>query len=189
MMEKLISMPVGIVVERRETTNRWQKIAWRPVGVLPGAAHVDDWKELLRGEGWIHYHMATLMLELHRKETQSYLTNLNDSPPRLYIVLRDNADPSAAEEVVPFLVTASPFEAQDYLDAGDEIVEGVTMPDGVVAWVKAFCDHHHVDEPFKKRKRKKYGPDEAQFSRRPDGDHAPHRLNGASRGGGGDGRA
>jgi hypothetical protein len=143
----------------------------------------------MQGEGWVHYHMATLKLELHRKETQSYLTNLNDNPPRLYIVLRDNADPTSALEVVPFLVTASPFEAQDYLDAGDEIVEGVTMPDGVVAWLKAFCDHHHVDEPFKKRKRKKHDPDDAQFSRRPDGRHSPNRLNGASRGGGGHGQA
>lgn len=186
MMEKQISMPVGIVVERRDLQNRWQKVAWKPVDVLPGAGPIDGWKELRRGESWVWYHMATLPLELHRKETQAYLTNLNDKPPRLYIVLRDNGDPHAEEEVVPFRVTASPFEAQDYLDAGDEIVEGVTMPDGVIAWVKAFCDFHHVDEPFKKRKRKRYDPADVHFSRRPD--HPRHRLNGASGKGGDHGR-
>jgi len=143
----------------------------------------------MRGEGWTHYHMGTLKLELHRKETQSYLTNLNDNPPKLYIVLREDEDPASAADVFPLLVTASPFEAQDYLDAGDEIVEGVTMPDGIIAWLKAFCDHHHVDEPFKKRKRRKYDPNEVHFSRRPDQQGPGRHLNGASRRGGGHGQA
>lgn len=181
-MDKLISMPVGIVVERRELNNRWQKIAWKPVGVLPGAGPIDASKMLLGGEGWTHFHMATLPLELHRKETLAYKTNLNDNPPRLFVVLRINEDPGALEDVAPFLITASAFQAQDYLDAGDDIVEGVTMPDAIVAWVQAFCDHHHVDEPFKKRKRKRHDPDDVGFSRRPDS-IAPHRS------GGGNGRA
>lgn len=168
-MEKLISMPVGIVVERRDLDNRWQKVAWKPIGVLPGAGPIDASKILLRGDGWVHYHMATLPLELHRKETLAYKTNLNDNPPRLFIVLRTDDDPEAEEEVTPFLVTASPFQAQDYLDAGDDIVEGVAMPDAVIAWIRAFCDHHHVDEPFKKRKRKRYDPNEVGFRRGPGG--------------------
>jgi len=183
-MDKLISMPVGIVVERREMTSRWQKIAWKPIGVLPGAGPIDTKKPLMSGEGWTHYHMATLPLELHRKETLAYKTNLNDSPPRLFVVLRTHEDPAALEDVTPFLITASAFQAQDYLDAGDDIVEGVTMPDPIIAWVQSFCDHHHVDEPFKKRKRKRYDPDEAGFSRRPNG-----AWTGRSPGGGGHGRA
>ncbi len=166
-MDKLIAMPIGVVVERRELQNRWQKVAWKPIGVLPGAGPVEQSKVLLRGDGWVHYHMATLPLELHRRETLAYKTNLNDQPPRLYVVLRTNEDATVEEEVTPFLVTASPFQAQDYLDAGDDIVEGVTMPSAVVAWISGFCDHHHVDEPFKKRKRKRYDPNEVGFSRRP----------------------
>jgi len=179
-MEKLISMPVGIVVERRELQNRWQKVAWTPIGVLPGASSIETSKVLLRGEGWVHYHMATLPLELHRKETLAYKTNLNSHPPRLYVVLRTSDDPDVDEDVRPFLVTASPFQAQDYLDSGDDIVEGVTMPDAIVAWTQAFCDRHHVDEPFKKRKRKDHDPNDVGFGRRPKGSG----LNGATRGGG-----
>ncbi len=187
-MEKQISMPVGIVVERRELRNRWQKLAWKPVGVLPGAAEIGGCKEVMRGEGWVHYHMDTLPLELHRKETLAYKTNLNDHPPKLYVVLRPQEDPTIEAEVVPFLVTASPYTAQDYLDAGDEIVEGVTMPDGIIAWITAFCDHHHVDEPFKKRQRKKHDPREIHFSRRPDHPAPGPHLNGAARRRGGHGR-
>ena len=180
-MDKLISMPVGIVVERRELQNRWQKVAWKPIGVLPGAGPIKESRVLLRGEGWVHYHMATLPLELHRKETLAYKTNLNDNPPRLYVVLHTIEEPDADEEVRPFLVTASPFQAQDYLDAGDDIIEGVTMPDAVVAWISAFCDHHHVDEPFKKRKRKRYDPNDVGFGRRPNGADRSQRGDGNGR--------
>lgn len=159
-MERLITMPMGIVVERRELNNRWQKIAWKPVGVLPGAGAIDENRVVMSGDGWTHFHMATLPLELHRKETLAYKTNLNGHPPKLYIVLRTSDDPAIDVDIKPFLVTASAFEAQDYLDSGDDIVEGVTMPDAVLAWVQSFCDRHHVDEPFKKRKRKRYDPDD-----------------------------
>ncbi|MDH3661016.1 MAG: DUF3305 domain-containing protein [Alphaproteobacteria bacterium] len=182
-MDKLISMPVGIVVERRELQNRWQKVAWKPIGVLPGAGLIEAKKVLLRGEGWAHFHMATLPLELHRKETLAYKTNLNDRSPRLYVVLRTIDEPAAEDEIVPFLVTASPFQAQDYLDSGNDIVEGVTMPDAIIAWIGAFCDHHHVDEPFKKRKRKRYDPNEVGFGRRPDGLDAKRPGSGGGNGG------
>ena len=179
-MEKQISMPMGVVVERRELGNRWQKVAWKPIGVLPGATPVDEKKPLLSGEGWVHYHMATLPLQLHRKETLAYKTNLNSQPPKLFIILRQSDDPEDSGDARPFLVTASPFEMQDYLDSGDDIVEGVAMPDAVIAWINAFCDRHHVDEPFKKRKRKRYDPNEIGFGRRPDGSG----LNGSGSGDG-----
>ena len=38
---------------------------------------------------------------------------------------------------------------------GDDLVEAVPMPDGLIAWVQAFIDRHHVDQPFVKRKRKR----------------------------------
>ena len=36
----------------------------------------------------------------------------------------------------------------------------------VTAWMQAFVDKHHVDEPFYKRKRKRYDPGEVGFGRR-----------------------
>jgi len=179
-MEKLISMPMGIVVERRELNNRWQKLSWKPVGVLPGAAAIEASKLLLKGDGWQHFHMATLPLELHRKETLAYKTNLNSQPPKLYVVLRSATGAENSVGIKVFLVTASAFEAQDYLDSSDDIVEGIAMPDAVIAWVQAFCDRHHVDEPFKKRKRKRYDPDEIGFGRRPDRNPGRKNANGSA---------
>jgi hypothetical protein len=37
----------------------------------------------------------------------------------------------------------------------------------VAAFVQAYIDRHHVDEPFKKRKRKRYESGDDSFGRRP----------------------
>ncbi len=159
------SLPTGVVVERREVDNRWQDHAWRPVAVIPGAPPVEEWRVLHRGEGWVHYHAATLELELHRKETEGYRVNLAQSPPVVFVVLRPGEE-DGEHDFEPFLVTVCPYEALDYGESGEEIVEGVPMPDEVAAWVQAFVDEHHVDVPFKKRKRKPYDPRRGGFHNR-----------------------
>ncbi|MCC2665063.1 MAG: uncharacterized protein K0S35_2985 [Geminicoccaceae bacterium] len=98
-----------------------------------------EWRELLRGETWTHYHAANLPLELHHVETEAYLLNLAQEPPRIYVVLRPATEP-AAQAYRPLLITASPVEAESYLASGDEIVEGVPMPAAVIAWLRDFVD-------------------------------------------------
>ena len=152
-MERSVRMPLGVVVERRKSTSRWQDWMWRPVSVILGAPPLGpEWRELLRGETWTHYHAANLPLELHRAETEAYLLNLAQQPPRIYVVLRPATAPAPAP-YRPLLITASPVEAEGYLASGDEIVEGVPMPAAVVAWLRDFVDRHHVERPFVKRKR------------------------------------
>ncbi|MGF1610508.1 MAG: DUF3305 domain-containing protein [Kiloniellales bacterium] len=150
-------LQLGVVVERRALKSRWQRYAWRPVAVFPGAPPRDRkgaWVELTSGEGWTQFHAATLPLELFRKETEAYRVAMAQHPPSLYVVLRPNEDPQVAHEVVPLLVTASPDEAQGFLEAGVDIVEPVAMPEVVAAFVQAFIDSHHVEEPFVKRQRR-----------------------------------
>lgn len=154
------SVPIGVVVERREINHRWQKYAWRAAAVLPGAAEMDplgEWKELARGEEdgavWIQYHAGTLPLHLFRKETEGYRVNLSQTPPRVFVVLRDGADAASTHDLVPVAATACPYEAQDYLDSGNDLVEVVAMPEGLAAYVQDYVERHHKDEPFKKRKR------------------------------------
>ncbi len=161
-----VSMPVGVVVAREEIDNPWEDHVWRPVGILPGAPEVEGWKELQRGEGWVQYHAATLPLELFRKETEAYKFNLEGKEPVIYVVLAEDEE----QQEFPFsvhLVTASPYEAQDYLDSGEEIVEPIIMPEGLAAWVSAFIDEHHQEEKFKKRKRDEVDLEEHKFGSEP----------------------
>jgi len=148
-------MALGVVVERRRSRSPWQDWLWQPVAVLLGAPPLGaGWRELMRGDGWTRYHAGNLALELHRTETDAYLLNLAQRPPRVYVVLRPTRGP-AERPFQPLLITASPAEAEGYLSSGDEIVEGVPMPAPVIAWLQDFVAHHHVEVPFVKRKRRR----------------------------------
>lgn len=165
-MERSRSIPVGVVLERRAIDNPWQDHRWSAVSVFVGAPEQADWKLLERGEGFERYHAATMELELHRKETEAYKVNLAGQPS-VYVILRQDDDPDSPYEVYPFLATASAYEAQDYLDSGEEIVEAVPMPEGLVAWVRDFCEEHHREEVFVKRKRSDHRHEQEKFAPRP----------------------
>ncbi|MDQ7069628.1 MAG: DUF3305 domain-containing protein [Rhodobacterales bacterium] len=156
-----ISMPLGIVIRKTPAVTRWAKWNWEVVAVLPGST-IADWRELRRDGDAIEYHAATLDLELWRGETEAYLTGLSSRIPMIYVVLREARNAESAQEIDVLMVTASPYEAQDYEESGDEIVGTVPMPEGVNAWIRAFIEAHHEEEVFVKRKRDKKRVDQAE---------------------------
>lgn len=147
-------MPISVVVERRESKNSWSEDLWRPLGVLPASAAAEPGKLLAEGEGWAHYQGGRLNIELFKRETEGYLTNLSQEPPMVYVVLRQNED---AEGLAfePFMATVCPYEAMNYNEDNDDVVEGVAMPPDVLAWLRDFVSIHHVDTPFVKRKNRR----------------------------------
>ncbi|MEM7508346.1 MAG: DUF3305 domain-containing protein [Pseudomonadota bacterium] len=152
--QKTAEMQVGVVIRRMPGVTRWAKWVWRPTAVLPGA-NAADWRELRREGEAVEFHAATLPVEIHRAETEAYRVALSDDPPSCWVILRPCEDPQSRHEVAVFGVTVSPFEAQDYADSGEEIVERVPMPAPMIAWLAEFVAQHHVDEPFIKRRRDK----------------------------------
>lgn len=154
MNAKTISMPVGVVVRKTPGVTRWAKWNWNAVAVLPGAPAA-DWQEMRREGGAVEYHAATLQLDLFRSDTEAYLTGLSCEVPALYVVLQNAGYCDDPGDVEVLLVTASPYEAQDYSDSGEETVEPVPMPDAVKTWIWDFVDLHHTDEVFKKRRQDK----------------------------------
>lgn len=156
---KHISMPLGVVIRKVPGVTRWSKWSWKVVAVLPGAAEA-NWREIRREGDAVEYHAATPELTLWAAETEAYLTNLADGVPSIYVVLQDEPDGTTPLDVA--LVTASPFEGQDYADNGDDLVEKVPMTDGLIAWVRDYVVAHHVEEEFVKRKRDKKRVDLAE---------------------------
>lgn len=146
------SMPIGIVLRRSPGVTRWADVVWRATGILPGADEA-DWK-LLRQEGEsAEYHAATLPLTLYRSDTEAYVHGLAAKVPCLFVVCRETGVKDRPLEVV--LVTASPYEAQDYCDGGEELVEKIAMTPGILNWVRAYVAEHHEEEAFVKRRRDK----------------------------------
>ncbi len=147
-----IEMPVGVIVRKTPGVTKWARWNWRAVAVLPGAGPA-DWLELRREGDAVEYHAATLTLTLWADETEAYMVNLSDGQPSLYLVLRNELKGETPLNVA--LITASPYEGQDYADTGEEIVEKIPMTEGLVAWVRDFTLQHHRDEVFVKRRRDK----------------------------------
>jgi hypothetical protein len=170
-MSAAVSIPIGVVVAREDVDSRWEDHVWRPVGVLPGAPNLAKWEELRRGEGWVHFYAGTYDLELFQKETEAYKFNLEGREPVIYVVLsepdEDEEDDVAECPFVVHLVTASPYEAADYLDSGDQIIEPVPMPKALFTAVDDFVQEHHVEQKFKKRKRDEVKLEDHKFGQEP----------------------
>ncbi|MGP6085748.1 DUF3305 domain-containing protein [Antarctobacter jejuensis] len=145
-------MPLGIVLRRAPGVTRWAKWVWTASAVLPGAGPA-DWRELRREGDAAEFHAATLDLELHGADTGAYLHELQARSPSVYIVLRDEGGSDCPLNVLT--VTASPYEAQDYADSGEEIIEKVPMPPALLGFVAEFVEEFHEEEVFIKRKRDK----------------------------------
>jgi len=123
-------------------------------GLLPGAGP-GHW-QILRSDGeTVEYHAATLPLTLYRTDTEAYLTSLNGVPPSIFVVLRP-APAGSTDYPQVLTITASAYEAQDYADNGEDIVERIPMPEGLRAWIGQFVQDHHTEELFVKRKRRDY---------------------------------
>ena len=161
-----LSIPVGVVLEKRKSTHPWGDWILRPVSVLPGAGPVDDWVSLHRHEDVEHFHIATLPLTLHRKETEAFKINIESESPHLYVVMRED-DESDERPISVHVVTASPYDAQDYMDTSEDLIEKVPMPDSILEWIKAFINEHHVEETFKKRRRDKLNVEDQKFGKQP----------------------
>ena len=150
---RTITIPLGVTVAREQIDNPWEKYIWRPVSVFLDAPPLRDWRLLHVGQGIEHYHIATIDLELHRKETAGYRVNLSNGRPSVYVVLRHGPANGGSEPVHVHLVTASPFDIEAYGLNSEEIIGRVAMPDALIELVTAFVEAHHVEEPFVKRQR------------------------------------
>ena len=156
-----ISMNVGVVIRRLPGVTRWAAHSWKAVAVLPGAPDA-HWKEMRRDGEAVEFHAGTLPLTLHRADAEAYASGLASDPPVVYVVLRDAEESDAPFEL--HAITASPYEAQDFLDTGEEVVEPVPMPPELISWVADFTEAHYRSEPFKKRKRRNWS-DEGETGR------------------------
>ncbi len=158
---------IGLILERRECEHPWQDHEWVSTGVTTDVTDADGWTLLYQMDGVKRFLSPSVALELHASETEAYLYNLGSPLPSLFLVLRED-DASVME--VPFaihLITASPYEAQDYMDSSEEHVDRIAMDEGMKAWVERFVSINHQEQDFKKRKRDKLDIDEHKFGQEP----------------------
>ncbi|MEM6497768.1 MAG: DUF3305 domain-containing protein [Pseudomonadota bacterium] len=164
---KTTALKVGVVLAREDIDHPWQDHRWRPLSVLVGIPALNPGDVLKRGDGFTHYFAGTFEIEMHRKETSAYVVNLENDVPVVYVVATDAEDEDAGLPYDIRLVTVSPFEAQDYLDSGEDIVEAIPMIEPLIAWVERFIEEHHEEEVFIKRQRDKVRLEIEKFGQEP----------------------
>jgi hypothetical protein len=167
----LLSIPVGVVLERGKTSGAWVEPVWKPVRILTGAPDTPAWTQLGGDEERATLYAGAADIELHRAETSNYHDNLATGAPLLWVALL----PTGGEP--PFnlgLVTADPAEAEAMAALGDDtIIDSIAMPTEIRDAVEAFVAEHHVERTFVKRKRDRANPESL-------GRRAPRRDESAS---------
>ena len=65
----LVSISVGVVVERHKATSPWVDFVWRPVSVLAGVPSAAPWTPLGSVGDMTTFYAGAATIELHRTET------------------------------------------------------------------------------------------------------------------------
>ena len=161
----LLSIPVGVVVERRKAASPWIDFVWRGIAVLPDEAEMQPWTIVHEEDGATLFYAGSAAINLYRSETARYRDNVATAAPCLWIIL------SASEGSFPYAiaaVTADPAEAEAFTEAGANLVEAVPMSQALRDRIEIFIAQHHVERQFVKRKQDRADP-EALARRQHDG--------------------
>lgn len=168
MSAPLLSLCVGVVIERRKATSAWVDFVWQPVAVLPGVPDTKPWSLIEGDEDAARFYAGTATVALYRADVPRYLENLNSGAPALWVVLR----PTGAEPPYDLVaVTANPSEGEAFTEAGSDIVDTVPMTKNILAEIAEFvAANPATEEVFYKRKQQRADPDALarRDPRRPD---------------------
>lgn len=148
------TLRVAVLAIRRPPVTKWGAGELRPYAVLAHEPEAAPNTLLSTENGVETWYMGGRDLVLYSGDTAHHRDNLTSDRPALWVAMRGQ-DPASARIVD---VTADPYEGEGYASDLDLKVEAVGMPDRVRDAVAAFIDAHHVEMPFKKRKRQPADP-------------------------------
>jgi hypothetical protein len=155
-VEPLVTIPVGVVIERRRSKSSWVDFVWRPMAVLPGVPDAAPWTRLDGDADRERFYGGAAAIALYRSDTAGYRDNLETGAALLWVVLQPTGIEPPYEIAA---VTADPGEGEAFTASPDSLVETVPMPEQVRATLADFVARHHIDHPFVKRKRDRANPE------------------------------
>jgi hypothetical protein len=154
-MAALVTIPVGVVVDRVKAESQWIDHYWQPSAILVGEPDVEPWTRLSGDEARASFYAGSTSIELYRSDTGNYRDNLMGDGKLWVVLMPVESDPPYAL----FKVTADPTEGEAQTETGVNLVETVAMPDSVREVLEDFVAEHHVEQTFFKRKRDRADPD------------------------------
>jgi len=166
-MERELRIHVGVLAEKRKSSSQWAEEYWIPTAVIETHVNQNEGDVLYETDAVKRYFMGYNQIYCHAKETEAYIHNFESRLPAIYVVLRKDDENIHPMDWYVHAVTVSPYEAQDYSDSAEDIVERVSMPIDIAKRIMDFVDAHHVEEEFKKRKRNNFKDEVRQFGKEP----------------------
>lgn len=143
------TLRVGVLAIRRPPVTKWGAGELRASGVLPQEPDAAPHSLLSTEAGVETWYLGGRDLVLYSGDTSHHRDNLTSGRPAIWVALRGD-DPATAQIIN---VTADPYEGEGYASDLDLKVEAVPMPAPIRETVAAFIGAHHVEMPFKKRRR------------------------------------
>jgi hypothetical protein len=141
---------VGVVATLRPPATRWGTATLRPSAVVWPAPDRPAPARLGEEAGVETWWLGAHGLTFHSGDTGHQRDNLHSAAPSVWVALADADDPARATVK---LVTVDPYEGGGMADDPAVVVDTAPLPPALAAEMRAFIDAHHVEIPFKKRKR------------------------------------
>jgi hypothetical protein len=132
------AIPLGVVVARERVVHPFADVRWRAVDVLLDPPQRADWRQVRRGNGFEHYHAATLSLVLSAQNLMDYRVNLANGIPCIYVVLQTRPGATPDTPVDVRAISASPFDGELFSRESHATVERVPMPPRLVGTIERF---------------------------------------------------
>jgi hypothetical protein len=144
------TLRIGVLATLRPAATKWGTATLKPCAVLwPAPALACG--ALAGAEGAVERrYLGDHGLTFHSGDTGHQRDNLTSASPSVWVVLADADDPPRA---AVRLVTVDPYEGGGMADDPALTVEAVPLPQALADEMAAFIAIHHVEVPFKKRKR------------------------------------
>lgn len=166
-MDRELRIAVGVLAERRKARSKWADDYWIPVAVIDGETALETGAVVVRDTDYTRFYMGRAEIYCHAADTEAYVHNLESAQPALFVVMRRDDEDISPLPYIVHTVTFSPYEAQDYQDSAEEIVERVAIPPAIAIELMRFVSEHHVEQPFRKRSRTEAEPEEEIFGQEP----------------------
>ena len=133
LMAPLVRIPIGIVVERRQSNSPWCEFIWRPTAVLGGLPDADPWTQLAAGGETVTFYAGAAEIELYRTETENYRNNLVSAAPSVWVALLATAGGPPYEITA---VTADPAEGEALTEPAQESWKPCRCPNRCVTLLR-----------------------------------------------------
>ncbi len=141
---------IGILGIVRPPATRWAGRRLVPYSIGPELPGVAGGVKVAENKGVETWYLGGHGLQLHSGDTGNYRDNLIAARPSVWVAVQGVENPIKTKVV---LVTVDPYEGEALATDPALTVEAVAMPADLRARLADFVAKHHVEIPFKKRKR------------------------------------